>query len=80
MNFPDAWDRLLQDKAIRRTSWKRGVAIWVEADFKFRTGYSPRVVVRFLKRTNPKPYEWKTEDWIPEKEDVTATDWITATY
>ena len=80
MNFPDAWSGLLQDKAIRRASWPRGEAVWAEADIKYRTGCGPQVVIQFQKRTNPDRYVWKTEDWIPDKEDLTATDWRTTTY
>lgn len=80
MNFPDAFSKLLQSEAIRRASWDETETIWVETDIKHRTGYHPRVAVRLLKRTNPEPYIWKTEDWVPDAGDLAATDWTTTTY
>lgn len=80
MNLPDVWNKILQGRGIRRDTWKPQEAAWLVMDTKYREGEGWKADLRFLKRTYTKPNTCEIKEWVPKKEDLTATDWRTTTY
>lgn len=79
MNLPDVWNKVLQGRGIRRDTWKPQEAAWLVMDTKYREGEGWQADLRFLKRTYTKINTCEIKEWVPKKEDLTATDWRTIT-